>query len=163
MSIAGTSAITELWAKIKATFASKSDAIKNITRSGTTFTATKADGTTFTFTQQDSDSHHVSNTIVNNSSTATSNTSTALTNGNVYLNHVENGSVRNSHKISGSGTTTVTTDASGNIVISSSGGGVVVSSTAPTGNASVLWVNSSTGVANYYNGTAWTPIKSVWG
>ena len=33
--------------------AAKSDAIKNITRSGTTFTATKADGTTFTFTQQD--------------------------------------------------------------------------------------------------------------
>ena len=31
----------------------KSEAIKNITRSGTTFTATKADGTTFTFTQQD--------------------------------------------------------------------------------------------------------------
>lgn len=33
--------------------AAKSEAIKNITRSGTTFTATKADGTTFTFTQQD--------------------------------------------------------------------------------------------------------------
>lgn len=33
--------------------AAKSDAIKNITRSGTTFTATKADGSTFTFTQQD--------------------------------------------------------------------------------------------------------------
>ena len=31
----------------------KSEAITNITRSGTTFTATKADGTTFTFTQQD--------------------------------------------------------------------------------------------------------------
>lgn len=33
--------------------AAKSEAIKNITRSGTTFTATKADGSTFTFTQQD--------------------------------------------------------------------------------------------------------------
>lgn len=31
----------------------KSNAIKNITRNGTTFTATKLDGTTFTFTQQD--------------------------------------------------------------------------------------------------------------
>ena len=30
-------------------------AIKNITRSGTTFTATRQDGTTFTFTQQDND------------------------------------------------------------------------------------------------------------
>lgn len=31
----------------------QSKAIKNITRSGTTFTATALDGTTFTFTQQD--------------------------------------------------------------------------------------------------------------
>lgn len=35
--------------------AAKSEAIKNITRNGTTFTATRADGTTFTFTQQDYD------------------------------------------------------------------------------------------------------------
>ena len=34
-------------------FAKQSEAIKNITRSGTTFTATRTDGTTFTFTQQD--------------------------------------------------------------------------------------------------------------
>lgn len=53
MTVAGTSAITELWAKTKAKFAVKSDAVKSITRDGTTFTATKADGTTFTFTQQD--------------------------------------------------------------------------------------------------------------
>ena len=33
--------------------AKASEAIKNITRSGTTFTATRCDGTTFTFTQQD--------------------------------------------------------------------------------------------------------------
>ena len=50
---------------------------------------------------------------------ATENTSTALTNGNVYLNSVENGNVTSSHKISGSGATTVTTDTSGNIIISS--------------------------------------------
>ena len=35
--------------------AKKTEAIKNITRSGTTFTATRCDGTTFTFTQQDND------------------------------------------------------------------------------------------------------------
>lgn len=35
------------------TKALKSEAIKNITRSGTTFTATRCNGTTFTFTQQD--------------------------------------------------------------------------------------------------------------
>ena len=33
--------------------ASTSEAVKSITRNGTTFTATKADGSTFTFTQQD--------------------------------------------------------------------------------------------------------------
>ena len=34
-------------------YASKNEAIKNISRNGTTFTATRADNTTFTFTQQD--------------------------------------------------------------------------------------------------------------
>lgn len=48
------------WSKIKTYVtnaisgkADKTQAVSNITRSGTTFTATKADGTTFTFTQQD--------------------------------------------------------------------------------------------------------------
>lgn len=36
-------------------YAEKSNAIKNITRSGTTFTATRADNTTFTFTQQNNE------------------------------------------------------------------------------------------------------------
>ena len=35
-------------------FADKTEAIKNITRDGTTFTVTRTDGTTFTFDQQDS-------------------------------------------------------------------------------------------------------------
>lgn len=39
----------QAWKKIP----EASEAVTNITRSGTTFTATKADGTTFTFTQQD--------------------------------------------------------------------------------------------------------------
>lgn len=66
----------------------------------------------------DTNTHYSSKNVVG-SSTATSNTTSALTNGNVYLNSVENGSVTSTHKISGSGATTVTTDASGNIVISS--------------------------------------------
>lgn len=48
------------WSKIKTYVtnaisgkADKTQAVSNITRNGTTFTATKADGTTFTFTQQD--------------------------------------------------------------------------------------------------------------
>jgi len=42
-----------LWQKIKNLFATKTDAVKNITRSGTTYTVTRADGTTFTFDQKD--------------------------------------------------------------------------------------------------------------
>lgn len=39
--------------KIKSLFALKSEAVKNITRSGSTFTATKANNATFTFDQKD--------------------------------------------------------------------------------------------------------------
>ena len=53
MAYLDTDGVRYLWSKIKGVFASKGDAVSNITRSGTTFTATKADGTSFTFTQQD--------------------------------------------------------------------------------------------------------------
>ena len=66
----------------------------------------------------DTNTHYASKNVVG-SSTSTANTTTALTNGNVYLNSVENGAVTSAHKISGSGATTVTTDTSGNIIISS--------------------------------------------
>lgn len=42
-----------LWQKIKNLFTLKTDAVKNITRTGTTYTVTRADGTTFTFDQKD--------------------------------------------------------------------------------------------------------------
>lgn len=64
------------------------------------------------------DTHYASKNVVG-SKIATTNTSTALTNGNVYLNSVENGGVTSSHKISGSGATAVKTDAEGNILIES--------------------------------------------
>lgn len=41
------------WQRIKTVFATKAEGVKTITRSGTTFTVTRADDTTFTFTQQD--------------------------------------------------------------------------------------------------------------
>lgn len=47
------SGLSHFMSIIKGAFTLKGDAIKNITRSGTTFTATRADNTTFTFTQQD--------------------------------------------------------------------------------------------------------------
>ena len=67
----------------------------------------------------DNDTHYASGTVVTNDATKTGNYGAALTNGNVYLNHVENGAVQNSHKITGAGATTVTSDASGNIIITS--------------------------------------------
>lgn len=44
-------------------------------------------------------------------------TSAASTNGTVYLKLVENGTIRDQHKIAGSGATTVTSNASGDITI----------------------------------------------
>lgn len=66
----------------------------------------------------DNNTHYTSKNVVG-SKTATTNTTTTLTNGNIYLNSVENGVVTSAHKISGSGTTTVTSDANGNIIINS--------------------------------------------
>lgn len=64
------------------------------------------------------DTHWTSNTVVGATNTATANA--AATNGNVFLNHIEAGVVRNAHKIVGSGATNVTSDKDGNITISSS-------------------------------------------
>ncbi len=80
----------------------------------TTYTLGKSVPSNAVFT----DTHYSSKNVVG-ATNATSNTATALTNGNVYINSVENGAVTSSHKISGAGATTVTTDTSGNIVISS--------------------------------------------
>ena len=65
--------------------APKSEAIKNITRSGTTFTATRCDGTTFTFTQRDNDT--TTGTNYNPSDIPNNNTfSTNATARNIYVN-----------------------------------------------------------------------------
>lgn len=60
---------------------------------------------------------NTSKNIVGASGTATANAT--ATNGNVYLNHLENTTVTSAHKIVGAGGTTVTSDASGNITITS--------------------------------------------
>ena len=87
--------------------------------SGTQVGTITVNGTaTKLYAPTNTDTHYTSKNVVG-ATTATSNTTSALTNGNVYLNSVENGSVTSTHKISGSGATTVTTDKSGNIVISS--------------------------------------------
>jgi hypothetical protein len=91
-----------------------------VTQGGTTkgtFTVNQTGATTIELT--DNDTHYASGTVVTNDATKTGNYAAALTNGNVYLNHVENGAVKNSHQITGAGATTVTSDASGNIIITS--------------------------------------------
>ena len=61
--------------------------------------------------------HYISKNVVGAASNATANAT--ATNGNVYLNHLEESTVKSTHNIAGSGATSVTSDASGNITISS--------------------------------------------
>lgn len=63
------------------------------------------------------DTHYTTGLKVGASNTATANA--AATNGNVYLNALDNTTVRDSHKIVGTGATTVTSDANGVITINS--------------------------------------------
>ena len=63
------------------------------------------------------DTHYTTGLKVGASNTATANA--AASNGSVYLNVLDNTTVRDSHKITGSGATTVTSDANGVITISS--------------------------------------------
>jgi hypothetical protein len=63
------------------------------------------------------DTHHTAKNIVGASSSATADAT--ATNGNVWLNLIENGAVRSNHNIKGSGATTVTASADGDITITS--------------------------------------------
>lgn len=63
------------------------------------------------------DTHYTAKNVVASSSTGIANVTAATS--NPYLNLVENGAVRSTHRISGSGATSVKTDTSGNITISS--------------------------------------------
>ena len=76
----------------------------------------KWDGTKPTW-GTDNDTHWTSNLITGATAGATVNG--VATNGNVFLNLVENGTVRNSHNIVGTGATTVISDAAGKITIDS--------------------------------------------
>lgn len=69
------------------------------------------------YTPPTHDTHYMTGLKVGATAYATSNA--AATNGNVYLNVLDNYTVRDSHKIVGSGATTVTSDANGVITISS--------------------------------------------
>lgn len=86
--------------------------------SGTEVGKIKINGTTTTlYAPTNTDTHYTTGLKVGASATATANA--AATNGNVYLNVLDNTTVRDSHNIVGSGATTVTSDANGKITISS--------------------------------------------
>ena len=78
---------------------------------------TKSDITGLGIPGSDTNTHYAAYLYTGASASATANA--AASNGSVYLNLVENGGVRNSHLIKGSGATTVTSDANGVITISS--------------------------------------------
>lgn len=40
---------------------------------------------------------------------------------------------------------------------------LVRQSSAPTGDANTLWIDTDTNVLNYWNGSTWTPIAGTWG
>lgn len=92
----------------------------NLTVSSGTLSLTKANVTAalgYTPPTTNTDTHYTTGLKVGASATATANA--AATNGNVYLNVLDNTTVRDSHNIVGSGATTVTSDANGKITISS--------------------------------------------
>ena len=66
----------------------------------------------------DTDTHYTAKNVV--TSSASSKANAASSNDSLYLNVVENSTVRSSHKITGSGGTSVTSDGSGNITINTS-------------------------------------------
>lgn len=85
---------------------------------GATSTIGTVSGTALTVkmpANPNTDTHYTASLVTSTSATGTSNAVAT----SPYLNLVENGTIRNSHRISGSGATTVTSDASGNITISS--------------------------------------------
>ena len=76
----------------------------------------RADGTWVVPT--DTNTHWISHLKVGASSTATSNATAS--NGNVWMNLMDESTVRDAHNIVGTGATTVTSDANGKIIINSS-------------------------------------------
>ena len=90
--------------------------------SGTKIATVSVDGTAVSlFCETDTDTHWDGKLVVADAADSATDVTKALANGQVFLNYVENGVVKGSHKISGSNTTTVTTDAAGNLIITGMG------------------------------------------
>lgn len=78
---------------------------------------TKSDITALGIPSQDTNTHYTTKLIAGASATATANAATKATNNAVYLNLMDDSTIRNSHKITGGGQTSVYSDANGNITI----------------------------------------------
>jgi hypothetical protein len=63
------------------------------------------------------DTHHVSTTVINSADDSTTESSRAITNGNVFINHIENGTVMASHRVEGTGNVSVVYNSDGDIII----------------------------------------------
>lgn len=112
----------------------ENDAVKSsrkITGSGATTVTADTSGN-ITIKSTDTNTHYTTGLKVGNAASATVNT--AATNGNVYLNVLDDTTVRDSHKIVGSGATTVTSDANGVITISSTDSNTVYTHPTTSGN-----------------------------
>ncbi len=107
------------------------------------------------------DTHYASSTAVAASAGAVSTTTSALTNGNVYLNHVENGQIKSSHKISGAGATTVTADASGNIIVTSTNTTYSAATTSANGLMSAADKTKLNGIATSATADSAIPTATI--
>lgn len=105
--------------------------------SGATSVSSDASGN-ITISSTNTDTHYVTGLKVGASAAATANA--AASNGSVYLNVLDNSTVRDSHKITGSGATSVTSDANGVITISSTNTTYSFSASNPT----LAWGTTST-------------------
>ena len=98
----------------KITVADNSTARESVTLKGAGATSVASDAAGVV-TITSTDSHYTSKLITGGSATATANA--AVTNNSVFLNLLDDSTVRNSHNIVGSGSVTVNSDANGKITI----------------------------------------------
>lgn len=137
--------------------------------SGTAVGTIKINGTSTTiYAPTNTDTHWTSALVTGASATAKANA--AATNGNVWMNLVENSTIRNTHNIVGAGGTTVVSDANGKITISSANTNTtytlsgttyntdstaqIVTLTPSTGNATTATVAAMTGATADADGKA---------
>ena len=104
------------------TYTAKASGLYKITVDGTGHVSaasavTKSDITALGIPSQDTNTHYTTKLITGASATATANAASSATNNAVYLNLMDDSTIRNSHKITGGGQTSVYSDANGNITI----------------------------------------------